>query len=598
VRLYAGVVRFFVIVVLAHIAMFALVGALASRSRGEAIPTNTVRLAGSSLQVRTLDPVGMGDTSSTSIGDQIYEGLVSYDQETLAVVPSLSDRWTVSPDGTTYTFHIRPGVRFIDDPCFPGGKGREVVASDFVFNFTRMADPVAAGTGFWLVDGRVVGATEYNEGRSKLIEATPRLWEIDSILEGTRGIPGYSAPAPDTFQIRLERPFAPFLKVLAMAYFRVAAPEAVERYGPARNAPGRDTFFSHPVGTGPFMLWRWEPDVEVLLRRNPGYWDRDDRGRQLPYVDAVRTVSRRDPHTAFMEFEEGAADIAGVPDQDWDRVMTPDKRLKPAYEKRFVLETAPILTTQYYGFDMSQPPFGGNKKLRQALNYAVDRESIIKQIGRGIGSPAYGPIPQGLPGHDPSNQRYRYDPEKAKQLLAEAGYPDGEGLGEIVLYVSGVGDVADRNSVALMEQFRRVGVHIRLKQQPWPLHLEAIDRREPRFFSLGWVADYPDAENFLALFTTRNHTPGPNATLYSSAEFDRLYDQAMAELDEGRRTELYRQAADIVIDDCPWLFVTHGESLSLRQPWVTNFPPNPLGVYFYKNLILKGREQTRAGSTG
>jgi len=594
VRLYAGVVRFFVVVAILNVAMLFAVGALARGSRGPLMTENTLRLATSAVQVRSLDPAMMGDTASTSICDQIYEGLVSYDQTTLEVVPCLAESWEVSPDGLQYTFHLRKGVSFIDDPCFPGGKGRELTAEDVRCNFTRICDPIAMSLGSWLVEDRVEGAAEYVERRQQLLDEHPDFWRLDETeLEAGR-VPGFEVVDEHTFRVHLTRPFAPFIKVLAMAYFRVAAPEAIRAYGPIGNPPGSDTFFRHPVGTGPFILRRWEPDVEIILERNPNYWGRDRASGRVPHVDGVHIVSRRDPHTAFMEFEEGRSDCTGVPDQDWDRVMNADKTLREPYASRCVLQSTPALTISYYGFDMQNPPFGTNKKLRQALNYAVDREAIIREINRGVGRPAYGPIPPGLTGYDPDERRYAYNPERAKELLAEAGHPGGQGLDDIVLYVSGTGEAPDREAVAVMDQLAKVGVQIRLKLQPWPLHMESLDRHEARFFTLGWIADYPDAENFLALFLSRNFSPeGPNSTFYSNPEFDRLYDAAMAELDPERRAELYRRAAAIIVDDCPWLFTTYAETIELDQPWVKGFPINPLGLLFYKNVRLD-----RSGADG
>lgn len=591
-RLYAGVVRFFAVVVLIHVAMLLVVGALARASRGYQATPNTLRLATSAVQVRSLDPAQMSDSASTSICDQIYEGLVSYDQTTMEVVPSLAESWDVSPDGTVYTFRLRSGVRFIDDPCFPDGKAREFTAEDVRYSFTRVCDPIAMSLGSWLVEERVEGAAEYVERRQQLLEEHPDFWKLDTAdLESDR-VPGFEAVDDRTFRIRLVEPFAPFLKVLAMAYFRVAAPEAIRAYGAIGNPPGSDTFFRHPVGTGPFMLARWEPDVEIVLVGNPGYWERGADGQPLPHIDGVHMVSRRDPHTAFMEFEGGRSDLTGVPDQDWDRVMNPDKTLKPPFAGRYGLQTTPRLQVSYHGFDMQNPPFGTNKKLRQALNLAVDRDTIIREVFRGVGRPAFGPIPPGLAGHDPDERRWEYDPERAKELLAEAGYPNGEGLDEQVMYVSGTGEVPDREAVALMDQMAKIGVRIRLKMQPWPLHLESIDRHEARLFTLGWIADYPDAENFLALFHSRNFSPdGPNSTFYANPEFDALYDRAMVELDTAKREDLYRQAAAVIIDDCPWLFTTNSETIQLDQPWIEDFPVNPLGLFFYKNLRIN-RDRT------
>lgn len=589
IRLYAGVFRFVAIVLAISAGVVVVVGALARSGRGEPFSANTLHLATDAVQVRSLDPAQMGDSASTSIADQIFDGLVAYDQTTMAIVPGLAETWEIEEGGLSYTFHLRSGVRFIDDPCFPDGRGRELTAEDVRYNFTRICDPMAMSLGSWLVEERVEGAAEYIERRQQLLDDHPDYWTLDPAEVEADRVPGFEVIDDRTFRVHLVEPFAPFLQVLAMAYFRVTAPEAVRTYGPFGHAPGSDTLFRHPVGTGPFLLARWEPDVEVVLKRNPHYWGRDAEGRQVPAIDAVHIVSRRDQHTAFMEFEEGRSDVYGVPDQDWDRVMNADKSLKEPFASNFRLCVTPTLTTTYYGFDMASPPFGDNKKLRQALNCAIDRDTIIREISRGVGFPAYGPIPPGLPGYDPEERRWQYDPDRAKQLLAEAGYPSGEGLEELVLHVSGTGEAPDRDAVAVMDQLGRIGVRVRLKLQPWPLHLESLDRHEARFFTLGWVADYPDAENFLALFHSRNFAPdGPNATFYSNPEFDRLLDEAVRVMDDDERAELYRQAAAVVIDDCPWLFTTYAETIQLQQRRVQGFPVNPLGLFFYKNVRLEG----------
>lgn len=586
-RLYAGAIRFFGIVLLVNVAVFALVAVLARRSRGFMDDANTLRLAGSAIQVRSLDPAPVGDLASGNIVDQLYEGLVTYDQKTLAVVPCLASSWQVSPDGKVYTFRLRRGVHFQDDPCFPGGRGREVTAEDFRYSLTRACDPVTLSFGLSFLKDRIVGAGEYMASRTKVLEKHPRFWEIKDAEGTVREVRGLRALDDHTFQIALTAPFAPFLKVLTMTFARAVPREAVERYGPLNNPPGKDSLFRHPVGTGPFLLEKWEPDVEIVLRANPRYWGRDEKGQALPHLSAVHMFSRRDPHTAFMEFEEDHADASGVPDQDWDRVMNRDRTLKQPYASRYLLDTSPTWSVMYYGFDMTQPPFGPNKKLRQALNYAIDRGTIVKEIDRGVGAPAYGPIPRGLPGYDPLNKRYGYNPGRAKELLAEAGYPDGKGLEEIVLYVSPPGDTPDRTSVAVLEQLRLIGVKVRLKQQPWPIHQEAIDKHQARFFGYGWIADYPDAEDFLQLFLSRNRSEGGvNASWYANPQFDRLYDQAMLERDDVRRAEVYRRAAAIIIDDCPWLFMTTDETVRLRQPRVQNDFLNAVGLYYFKNVIL------------
>jgi len=508
---------------------------------------------------RSLDPARVGDTASGHIAENICEGLVEFSPE-LEIVPCLAESWEISQDGTVYTFHLRRGVRFHDSPPFPGGKGREVTAQDVCYSLTRIADPASRSTGYWVWNGKVKGVSEFHDGKADHVE-------------------GFEVLDDYTFRIVLEKPFAPFLNLVAMSYGFVVPPEAVAHYG--------EDFFQHPVGTGPFRFVEWIPDRHVILERNPNYWGKDGEGNPLPYLDRiiVRFIGESIPE--FQEFVMGNLEyVQPVAPDMWDGVFDQDNNLRPDFA-RFQVQRKQLLVTNYYGFLMGMPPLGTDKRLRYAMNYAIDREAIIKHVLRDEGTPAKGPVPTALPGYGENVKGFTYDPDRARQLLSEAGYPNGEGLPEITLQLNSAGRLNELIAEAVQQQLQAVGFKINLKIVEWSQHLDSVERGQVGFFRLGWIADYVDPENFLALFHTENFSPaGPNSTRFSDAEFDRLFEQALRTLDDKKRFELYRQAEKIVADICPWLFISYGAQTRLLQPYVRNMAFNAMDQRKLKEVWL------------
>lgn len=518
---------------------------------------------------RSLDPARISDTVSHHVALNIYNGLIELD-DSLNLVPSLAEHWEVSDDGLTYTFHLREGVRFADDPCFPGGRGRELEAADVKYSLERIADPGVASVGWWLFNGRVEGINAFREE----LAAARR----EGREPGLKEVSGYRVIDSRTFQVRLTQPLAFFPYVLAMSYGFVVPREAVEYYG--------EDFDYHPVGTGPFVLESYVPDHEIVLARNSGYWERDEEGRPLPYLDKVHLRTAREGVVAFFGFERGVYDAMGIPNELWDKVITPGGELRPRYA-RFRLDHATEMAVFYYGFLMTDPLFGTNKKLRQALNWAIDREGIIEALLDGRAEPARGIYPPSMPGYEPLAEGYGYSPERARALLAEAGYPEGRGLPELTLTVPAQTTREQAIEVAVQAMLRQIGVRIRIERLSWPQFLEAADANRLSFFRLGWIADYPDPENFLALFITDNFSPhGPNQTLYSNPEVDRLYEEALRERDPARRMRLYAEAERIIVDDAPWIFLFSSKRYRLTQPYVRGLAMNGMGIAHYKNVWL------------
>ncbi|MGI6457797.1 MAG: ABC transporter substrate-binding protein [bacterium] len=512
----------------------------------------------------SLDPVRTGESAAHNISMQFYDGLMEFDND-LNLQHCLAESYEVSEDNLTYTFHLRKGVKFHDNPCFPDGRGREMVASDVKYSYQRVVDPKNLPRGAWIFLDLVEGAQEFADGKAQEIS-------------------GFQVLDDYTFQIRLIKPFVPFIYRLAMTFAFIVPREAVEHYG--------NDFFQNPVGTGPFKFVHWKPRQEVLMVRNTEYWKKDQDGVQLPYLDGVVYSLVSDYKTEFFKLETGEMDIITSIHEDlWSRVIDEDMQLLPNYQK-YDLQTRDLFVVQYFGFNLEMAPFKDNKALRQAINYAVDREDIIKYVMNGRGEPAAGIVPPSMPGYTSDVQGYTYDPEKARQLLAEAGYPEGKGLPPITLYLNSGGTTNESIAEAIQGQLADVGIHINLEMVEWSQHIQAIDDGKYAFFRLGWIADYPDPENYLMLMWSKNFPPeGPNYSRYSNPEFDALFEKSITIQDREERFKLYHEAERIAVEEAPWLFLFYTKRFRLKQPYLHNLELNaqefPLLTYTWLDYDLE-----------
>jgi oligopeptide transport system substrate-binding protein len=503
--------------------------------------------------VATLDPAFAKNRSIMWVVHQLYSTLVETDDQ-LRFVPALARSWEVSADRSRWTFHLRNDVFFCDDPAFPGGKGRRLVASDVVYSFNRLLDPITASSGAWIFHGRIDSAG------------------------------AFQAVDDSTFRLRLLRPFNPILGLLSMEYCSIVPKEVVEKYG--------NDFRRHPCGTGPFRFQSWEEGQALILLRNGHYFGKDSVGRSLPYLDAVKVTFNEEKAAEFLLFRQGQLDFINEIDPSFkDEILSKKGVLKAEWKGKIILSVAPQLNTEYLGIlvDTNNGLVKGSplrlRAVRQAINYGFDRRKMMLYLRNSLGLPAEsGFVPAGLPSFDSTRVRgYHYDPERARALLTSAGYPDGRGVGTIkLLTVPNYGDFA--NFIA--RELEDIGLHIQVEVVQKSLLLEETAQSEALFFRGSWIADYPDAENYLSVFYSKNPAP-PNYTRYNDQEFDRLYEQALRESSDSVRYELYRQMDQRVMDASPVIPLWYDEVVHLINPRVVGLTPNGLNLLELRRVEIR-----------
>jgi oligopeptide transport system substrate-binding protein len=506
-----------------------------------------------STGIATLDPAFAKNQSIIWAVHQLYNTLVETDSN-LNIVPSLAYRWDVSPDRKTYTFHLRNDVFFHNDNAFANGTGRKMVATDIEYSFKRIIDPATSSSGAWIFNNR-----------------------IDSVS-------GFSAIDDSTFQLKLIRPFTPVLGLLSMQYCSIVPHEVVEKYG--------KDFRSHPCGTGPFMFKQWEEGEALVLEKNPHYFEHDSFGRTLPYLDAIKITFYDNKATEFLLFRQKQLDFINDIDASFkDEVLSKKGELRKEWNSKIMLSKHPYLNTEYLGIlvdpqneQVKSSPLRF-KAIRQAINYGFDRRKMMMYLRNSIGIPAEsGFVPGGLPSFDSSLVKgYHYDPVKAKQLIAQAGYGSGQEVPAIKLLTIPI--YADLASF-IARELEDVGLHVQVEAVQKSFLLEQTAKSQALFFRGSWIADYPDAENYLSCFYSENPAP-PNYTRYKNPQFDALYRQALQENNDSARIRLYQRMDQLVIDDAPIVPLWYDEVIHMVQPGIQNFAPNGLNLLELRRTFKK-----------
>ncbi len=458
-------------------------------------------------QIKGLDPINANDLYAAQVLSTAYECLYQYKylKRPLEVEPLLADGMPeISKDGLTYKIKVKKGVRFADFEGFPNGKGREMTAKDFIYSWRRLTDPVNTSEGFWVFDGHIKGLNEWRDKRAKNEVA------FDAPIEGLE------TPDDNTIIIKLKKPYYQLIYQLASAYTAVVPHEAVDKYG--------KEFLNHTVGTGPYLLSEWIRSSRLTFVRNPNWrgetypnegspGDQDagflaDAGKPLPFADKVVFYELPEDQPRWLKFMKGETDFIEIPKDNFDAAVKNGEVLPETAAKGIALRKDPDPDLVYIGFNMLDPVLGKKDLLRKAMALAYDSDTFIQKFYNGRAINAQSQVPPGVDGYDPDfkNQYKQHNVEKAKELLAKAGYPEGKGLPEFEY--NAPSDATDRQiGEYLQQQESAIGVKVRVQLFSWPQFNERLKEKKAQMYGIAWSADYPDAENFLQLLYGPNRKP-------------------------------------------------------------------------------------------
>jgi ABC-type transport system substrate-binding protein len=470
----------------------------------------------------TLDPTFIVDVAGGRIAAKLFNGLLRLDEQG-RIIPDIAGDWQISEDGRTYTFGIRDGVRF--------SNGREVTAKDVEFSLKRLLSPEVASPRRWILS-HVAGAREFQEG------------DADSVG-------GIDVVDGKAIRIKLNEPFAPFPYLLTMPNVAIIPAEEVERWGL--------DFGFHPVGTGPFVLAEWEPDVRLRLEANPFYFEGVPRVRAIEYKIIPEAL------TAVVEFENENLDVMEIP---WAEVS----RFIASAEWSGCVHSRTGLNIHYLGFNCQKEPFS-DVRVRKAMNHAIDRRRIAGTVLEERVEPAVGPIPPGLVEAPHLTDGYDYDRERASRLLEEAGF--NKGLKTRLFLSSGREELTICE--AIQSYLHDVGVEAELVPLEWSAFKKAVASGEAPLFYLSWWADYPEAESFLfPTFHSSNWGAAGNRARFGSKEVDLAVEEAHRTIDDSARALKYRQIERMVVEEAPWVFLWYRKEFYIRQPRVGGFRLFPI----------------------
>ncbi|WP_396603359.1 ABC transporter substrate-binding protein [Algibacter sp. R77976] len=485
--------------------------------------------------INTLDPAFSRTLQDNSINNQLFNGLVQLDSD-LNILPAIAKNWTISEDGLTYIFNLRNDVYFHKHKLFGKDSTRTVVADDFTYSLNRIKDKKIAAPGSWVLN------------------------KVDN----------FKAINDTIFEINLKQPFPAFIGLLTMKYCSVIPKEIADFYG--------TDFRANPIGTGPFKFKRWEENIKLVLRRNNLYFEKDEAGKSLPYLEAVALTFLPDKQSEFLQFAQGNIDyLQGLDASYKDELLTADGRLREKYAPTVDLIRGPFLNTEYLGFYLdSETPEIQSPLIRKAINYGFDRKKMMIYLRNGIGNPANGGfIPKGLPGHNES-LGFTYQPEKAKQLVEQFKNESGITNPEITL-------VTSSNYLSFCEfiqrEIEKTGLTINVDVMPEATLRSARSNGKVDMFRSSWVADYLDAENYLSIFYSKNFAPdGSNYFHYKNSKVDSLYNKAFTITDIEKRKHIYTTIDSLAMDKPIMVPLFYDEVIRFTQKNVKGLGTNPINL--------------------
>ena len=479
--------------------------------------------------IGSLDPIYAKDQASIWVSNQIFNGLVQLNND-LEVKPCIAKRWNISKNGKIYTFYLRDDVYFHEHKIL---NKRKVIASDFTYSFNRLKDKELASPGSWVLSN----------------------------------VEKYNAINDTTFEIVLNNPFPPFIGILSMQYCSVLPKEVVEN----------SNFREEPIGTGPFLFQYWKENIKLILRKNHNYFEKDVNN-QLPYLDGIAISFIKDKQIAFLEFLKGNLDfISGIDGSYKDEVLTRNGELKEKYNEKIVLSKKPYLNTEYLGFLMDEPlPI----EIRMAINLGFDRVKMIKYLRNNIGTPALqGFIPIGMPAFNKTLKGYNYNPEIARKLINDSNFDTNKKI--TLSTTSSYLDLCE----FIQHSLNEIGLNISIEINPPSTHRQMVATSKLNFFRGSWIADYADAENYLALFYSKNFCPdGPNYTHFKDDKFDKLYKDAMKQTNQKERFRIYEKMDRLIIKNAVIVPLYYDRILHFKQLNIINLDINSMNLLDLKKV--------------
>jgi len=528
--------------------------------------------------IKNLFPHNITDAISYRVANQVYEGLMKFNQADLSLIKGIAEDYSVDPTKTVYTFKIRKGVFFHDNECFPGGKGRELTAEDVKFCFTQLCTQNINNQGFSVFQGILKGADEYykaSEGGKK------PSFEVE----------GIKVTDPNTIQFTLTAPNSIFLYNLARPFTYIFPKEALEKYGLEMRTKA--------VGTGPFKVFSIEDDISIILKKNENYWGSDEHGNKLPFLDAIKIKFIKDKKTELLEFKKGNLDMMyRLPTDHIIEILEEVKGNKGQYSQ-YDLQRTPEMATHFLSF-LNQGKIFNNKDLRKAFSFAIDRKKILEFVLNGEG---YAPATHGItpidifknPVYDVAKiNGYDLNLDSAKYYLKKAGYPDGKGFPKITLELNSDGERNAAVAEEIQKQLKEhLNISIELNIVPFAQLVENMINGKSDFFRGGWIADYPNPENFLWFFYGKTvpaslEKPSyPNMMRYKSDKFDKLYEAGLKATTQEEAFKHFLEAENIVMQDAPIMVLWYDEGYRLMQAFVKNFPNNAMQYRDFTNVYFE-----------
>ena len=494
--------------------------------------------------ISTLDPAFASNPQLIWPTNQLFNSLVQLDNK-LNIQPDIAKNWTFNDSTLTYKFNLRNDVYFHKSEVFINAhkdSTRLVTAHDFEYSFNRLLDEKVAARGSWILN---------NVNR-------------------------FYAENDSTFSVQLNQPFPAFLGLLSMRFCSVVPKEAIDYYA--------NDFRSNPVGTGPFKFKLWEENVKLVLRRNPDYFEKDELGNQLPYLEAVAITFLPDKQSEFLQFVQGKLDfVSGLDNSYKDEIVSTKGKLQEKYQSQVNLITSPYLNTEYLGFYMDSPSSEiQSKKIRQAINYGFDRMKMIRYLRNGIGIPAVnGFIPKGLAGFN-NLKGYTYQPEKAKELVRQ--YIEASGNNNPSIVIGTNSQYLDLCEF-IQRELEKIGIQVQIDVVPPSTLRQMKSSGELAMFRASWIADYPDAENYLSLFYSKNFTPnGPNYAHFKNNIYDSLYLASLSLPNIEKRKLLYEKMDSIIIEEAPVVPLYYDMAVRFVNKKVSGLGINPQNFLVLKKV--------------